>query len=206
MPTLILPPRYTDDAPALWRAAINAGWDVERLASWRVAPEFANDDVVLYGEPLFAAVVAQSLHLSLLEPRADWVARLPERYLRRWVKAGTLNDARSITSAAFIKPANDKCFTAKVYPSGKERPGCDVLDDSTPVLIAEPVHWTVEYRCFVLDRRVITFSPYLRDGELARNSEGEWSAPAAEVEDACNFARLVLDDAEISLPSYSTSG
>jgi ATP-grasp domain, R2K clade family 2 len=39
MPTLILTPRFTDDAQALWRAAIQLGWSVERLTSWRVPEE-----------------------------------------------------------------------------------------------------------------------------------------------------------------------
>jgi hypothetical protein len=30
MPTLILTPRFTDDAQALWRAAQRLGWNVER--------------------------------------------------------------------------------------------------------------------------------------------------------------------------------
>jgi hypothetical protein len=34
--TLVLPPRYTPDTIAVGRAAGSAGWDVERLASWRV--------------------------------------------------------------------------------------------------------------------------------------------------------------------------
>jgi hypothetical protein len=111
-----------------------------------------------------------------------------------------LKEARATTTAAFIKPANDKCFAAQVYGSGQELPGCDTLDDSTPVLIAEPVRWTVEYRCFVLDRELRTSSPYLRDGGLARNADGEWEAPAAEERDASEFAGLVLSDSEVHLP------
>jgi hypothetical protein len=39
MPTLLLSPRYTDDAQALWRAAGRLGWRVERLRGWRVPDE-----------------------------------------------------------------------------------------------------------------------------------------------------------------------
>ena len=38
-PILILPPRYTPDSIALWKAATAAGWRVERLPDWRV-PEW----------------------------------------------------------------------------------------------------------------------------------------------------------------------
>lgn len=39
MPTLILTPRFTADAQALWRAAGQLGWGVERLTNWRVPDE-----------------------------------------------------------------------------------------------------------------------------------------------------------------------
>ncbi|WP_373539422.1 ATP-grasp domain-containing protein [Chamaesiphon sp.] len=39
MPTLILTPRFTEDAQSLWRAALQLGWSVERLQSWRVPDE-----------------------------------------------------------------------------------------------------------------------------------------------------------------------
>jgi hypothetical protein len=70
MPTLVLPPRYTPDSNALWKAAIDAGWETERLQGWRIPAGFvAEDNLVLYGEPLFAAVVADQLHLAWVQPR-----------------------------------------------------------------------------------------------------------------------------------------
>jgi hypothetical protein len=55
MPTLILPPRYTDDSVALWRAAMAMGWTVTRLQGWRITSDSPIDEPVLYGEPLFVA-------------------------------------------------------------------------------------------------------------------------------------------------------
>jgi hypothetical protein len=46
------------------------------------------------------------------------------------------------------------------------------LPPDTPVLIAEPVRWRVEYRCFVLERTLATMSPYVRDGDLAQDANG----------------------------------
>jgi ATP-grasp domain, R2K clade family 2 len=200
MPTLILPPRFTDDTQRMWRAAVSAGWIVERLPNWRAEMNFSDPDLVLYGEPLFAAVVADKLGLALVEPPQDWVARLPDEYRQRSVRMGTLDEARGIDSPVFIKPADDKCFTARVYTSGAELPSADVLDGCTPVLIAEPVHWQVEYRCFVLDQRVVAWSPYLRDGELAQAADGTWSAPQIEADEAIDFARAALSDSRVQLP------
>ena len=64
--TLILSPRLTPDSMALRNAALELGWDVERLRTWRPPDELVGRDVVPYGEPLFAAVVADSLQLALI--------------------------------------------------------------------------------------------------------------------------------------------
>ncbi len=181
MPTLILPPRYTPDTNAIWKAAIDAEWETERLLGWRVPEGFASKDkLVLYGEPLFAAVVADQLQLALIEPPFRWAADLPEIYRRRDVEFGILGAARQLRIPRFIKPADDKCFPAKVFGSGAELPSADVLSDSIPVLVAEPVLWAVEYRCFVMERRVLTHSVYLRNGELAQGEDGGWITFDAE--------------------------
>ncbi len=43
MPTLILPPRYTTNSISLWQAAIALGWEVERLANWRIYDDKLNE-------------------------------------------------------------------------------------------------------------------------------------------------------------------
>ena len=64
MPTLILSPRYSDDSITLRRAAIDLGWDVMRLASWRCPEDFEPEEPVLHGEPLFNTAVAEQLGLD----------------------------------------------------------------------------------------------------------------------------------------------
>ncbi|MFO0588141.1 MAG: hypothetical protein U0441_11405 [Polyangiaceae bacterium] len=38
MKTLVLSHRFTDDSNSLWRAALDAGWDVARFRSFRLEP------------------------------------------------------------------------------------------------------------------------------------------------------------------------
>jgi len=200
MPTLILPPRYTSDAIALWKAAISAGWDVERLQGWRVPEGLGNDDVVLYGEPLFAAVVAEALAIALLEPPFDWLTNLPFIYRQRQVLYSTLAEARQREGPVFIKPADDKSFAAQVYESGAQLPSPRFLPDDTPVLIAEPVDWEVEFRCFVVQRKVNTLSPYWRESCLAQAEDGSWPASEDEMSAALEFASAVLNDNDVQFP------
>lgn len=196
MPTLILTPRFTEDAQALWRAAGQLGWRVERLTSWRVPESVrAAPDPVLYLEAMFGPTLAEQFGLRLLEPAVDWLPRLPDEYRKRRVELSTLRAARERSEPAFVKPPNDKSFPARVY-TGLELP--DGYDEDAPVLVAEVVAWEVEYRCFVLDREPLARSVYLRDGVLQR--ENGFAAPAAELAAAEAFARTVLVDPRVELP------
>jgi hypothetical protein len=198
MPTLVLPPRYTSDTIAVGRAAAVAGWAVERLAGWRVPEWLGGEDVVLYGEPLFASVVAADLNVALLGPPFDWLPSLAPTYRRRDVRSATLEDARLLACPTFVKPADEKCFPPSVIHSGLDLPGQDVLPGTTPVLLAEPVRWEVEFRCFVLDRRVVTTSVYLRHGELAQSADGTWADDRTGA--AREFAESVCSDPVVGLP------
>lgn len=190
--TLFLTPRYTPDSVALWRQGIADGWTVERLQSRAQTPILRTPRAAVYGEPFVATGVADALGLSLMEPDFDWLSRLPIDLTRRTVRYGTLADARTLDAPTFVKPADDKCFDAQVYASGDELPGDDHLDGSVPVLMAEPVSWLSEFRCFVLDGRVETISVYMRSGELAQAEDGSWPSTSAEIDDAMAFAGRVL--------------
>ncbi len=200
MPTLLLSPIFTEDSIALYGAALEAGWDVERLFGWRIPERVIGADVALYGEGLFAEFVAEALDLALLEPPFGWLTSVPAEHLRRTVRYLTLVEAVRVPGPAFFKPADEKCFPASVYPSGAAIPAVEGLPPETPVLVAEPVAWEVEYRCFVLDREVVAFSPYLRAGVLARSESGEWPASASELDEAAGYARTVLADRSMEVP------
>ncbi len=198
MSTLVLPPRFSPDTIALGQAAERAGWSVERLSSWRVPESLRGEDVTLYGEPLFAAVVADDLGLVLLEPPFDWLLTLPVEYRRREIRMATLREARQLRQPAFVKPADDKCFLAGVFASGGQLPGDDVLPRGIAVLIAEPVRWEAEFRCFVLEKAIVALSPYLRRGELAQSPEGIWEDDRTE--QARLFAANVISNDSVVLP------
>jgi hypothetical protein len=200
--TLILPPRDTADAQAIHDAASNAGWQVERLATWRVPATLRSRELVLYGEPLFVDVVTPALGLAVLEATWDWTATLPEEHRRRNIRFTVLSEATSEPTPAFVKPTEDKCFPARLYNSGAALAAATaVLPGSTPVLVAEPVWWEIEFRCFVLDRRVIACAPYLRDGEPLQEETGGWPSSAAESEEALTYAAMLLADSRVALPA-----
>ncbi len=58
------------------------------------------------------------------------------------------------------------------------------------VLVADPVRWDIEFRCFCLDGRVRTLSPYLQSGVHAKHDGYEVSQ--VERDEATQLAESVL--------------
>lgn len=197
-PLLILPPRHGPDPQALWRAAIAAGWEIQRLSNWREEVLSGEHPIVIYGEPLFAQAVADRLGLVLVYPPDDFLPSIGGRFTHRKVILTTLRGARRITERSFIKPANDKTFAARVYASGVELP--EGADEDTPVLVSEVVEWRIEFRCFIREGVLATSSPYVRGEGLAQDEEGQWTASEGEHSGAQQFVEHFLQTVDVNLP------
>ena len=197
MPTLVLPPRFTDDSNLLWRTAIELGWNVERLRSLRVQPG-SIPEPVLYADGLTASAVAEPLGLELVEPPLDFLASLPERFRKRPVEFTSMGNVRGPAARRwplFVKPAGDKAFKAQVYGASGELP--DAVLDEEPVLVSPPVRFREELRFFVLDREIVAGSPYVVDGGLAVDEHGEWTRGLDVMGEARSFAQEVVRDEDV---------
>jgi hypothetical protein len=175
---------------------------VLRLGERRLPDDARASDLAFYGEPGFMDVVAWSAGLALLCPTPDWLTTVPRAYLQRAVHAATLQEAWGIPEPAFVKPALEaKVFGAAVYDSGAALHAVsENLPAGTPVLLAEPVVWEMEYRCFVLERQVVALCPYLRKGLPAQAPDGTWPTPAEELRAATAFLADLLADPAVALP------
>jgi len=153
---------------ALHAAASEAGWDVLSAPSgWRLDDDLIKSGVpgVAYGSQTFAEVIAMQMNWQLKANSFDWLAKLPERYLKRNVQFMTLGEAKQLKETKFVKPADDKVFAAAVYSPGTLHPHETVPND-TPTLVSDVVEWEMEYRCFVTPFGVRTWSNYLFYGEI----------------------------------------
>lgn len=149
-------------------AARELGWSVLTAPSgWRLDEELTKSGIkgVPYGSQTFCEVIAQQMGWTLKQNSFDWLAKLHPYYLKRKVEFMTLGDAKKITERKFIKPADDKCFDAKVYEPGTFHPH-ESIQDNYPVLVSEPVEFDLEYRTFV-NKRVCTWSNYVMYEHLA---------------------------------------
>jgi len=201
VPTLVLSHRYSPDSNALFSAALGAGWDVERLHSFRCPEGLAQKNPVFYGETLLADAITNDLDIVLLEPSADWLPSLPEIHRLRDIRLSTLRDALTLEKRVFVKPTDEKCFPARVYENGAAIDPDPQLDRDLPVLVSEPVQFEVEFRFFIADRRIAAFSPYIRNGSIARDGDGDWKASESEVESANKAMRSLLEDPIVELPA-----
>jgi hypothetical protein len=161
---LVLSTRSLPGADALARAAQDAGWSVHVFdESQQIKPQ---GNVVFYGGTDQALAVAKRFHLALLEPPFDLLARLPLDLRRRAVEYAHFGALERLKAPAFIKPADalDKAFDAGIYSSARDIRMPKEIDGQCPVLVAEPVEWSAEYRCFILEGKLAAWSPYISFG------------------------------------------
>ncbi|MBL8018587.1 MAG: ATP-grasp domain-containing protein, partial [Leptospirales bacterium] len=79
-------------------------------------------------------------------------------------------------------------------------PPREALYSNLTVLASDVVEFTIEFRAFVLDRTVSAISPYVLNGELAKDLNGNWLSLPAEQRDALDFLNSMLRDTRVSLP------
>lgn len=148
---------------ALQMAARELGWDVLPAPSgWRLDEGLTQSGVkgVPYGSQTFCEVIAQQMNWTLKANSFDWLAKLPEYYLKRNVQFMTLGEAKQLKETKFIKPADDKVFDAKVYAPG-ELITHEVVSLDTPTLVSDVVEFDLEYRTFTNGKKVYTWSNYV---------------------------------------------
>ena len=185
----------TDDARGLDYAARERGWDVTRLNSWRLPADLQLDaDLAIFGEPLFARIVAAQGERVLLEPPLDWLTAVPRELTARKIQVVTFASLPSVGLPAFIKPPDDKIFAAQVYASLDPLVARADIDPSQPVLVSEPVAFATEFRCHVLDGRTVACCRYSVAGEISIGSDDPDVATAAE------FAQQVASAAAARTP------
>jgi len=162
--TLLLASFSLPSAQQLASAAARKGWKSYALDETPNVP--ITGPRTFYGGSDRAAEHAARFELSLIEPPLDLLARVPANLLARTVRFGTLAKMRHLPGPIFIKPADPilRNFDAGVHRSVADVRGRTAIDEQTLVLVSEPVEWTAEYRCFIRERKVAAWSPYLSFG------------------------------------------
>jgi protein-tyrosine phosphatase len=198
--TLLLSTRSLPAALVLGEAARNAGWSVR---VWdENPPDPPGGRTVYYGGSDVATQVASRCGLALLEPPLALLARLPAALLLRRVEFARFRDLSRLKRPTFVKPADplDRCFDAGIYADARDIRAPQGMAPETPVLVAEPVEWLAEYRCFVREGRVAAASPYLSFGRPVWRAWGRGGEQAVPSPDALAACERLLAERSVGLP------
>ena len=111
-------------------------------------------------------------------------------------------DLSRLKRPTFVKPADplDRCFDAGVYADPRDIRTPRGIDPGTPVLVAEPVEWLAEFRCFVREGRVVATSPYLSFGRPVWRAWGQGGEKAVPSKDALAVCDRLLAGRSPALP------
>lgn len=200
MPTLLISTWTLPAARSLAEAARHAGWRAFDLDE--VPARLLDGRVVYYGGSDFAQEVGARFRLTLLEPPLDLLTRLPASLLHRGVEYARFHDLSRLRRPTFVKPADplDKCFDAGTYADARDIRAPKGIDPDTPVLVADPVEWLAEYRCFVHKGRVVASSPYLSFGRPIWRPWGQGGEKAVPSRDALAACSRLLAERSVALP------
>lgn len=158
-----LSPMYTEDSNILKKASLSSPYELSRFdAQWNVPEEFRAEVVAVYGEDIYAEIVAEQCNLILTKPDDHWLSIVSEEFTRRKISYGQLKDFIN-EGPVFIKCSDFKSFKAGVVDKITDIKGFDSLNPEMTVFISEVVEWELEVRCFVLNGEIKTFSSYWRN-------------------------------------------
>ncbi len=191
---------------ALQLVAKDMGWDVHAAHyGWRLPENIISSGAkgVPYGGQTFGEVISQQMNWKLLRNSFDWLARAPKKYLKRQVDFMTLGEAKKLNVRKFIKPCDDKCFDAQVYDAGTFNPP-DIIANDYSVLVSDEVEFELEYRCFVMDGKVQTWSNYLYYGDI--NNLDYVNKTPDDLEPLTDFANRFLAEMPDTVPSVVDFG
>jgi hypothetical protein len=197
MNTLILSPRHSSDTQALWQTIVKRDdWKTHRAYRHQVPEDVENPCV--YGGMQFCDIIASTLGLTLLEPPDYFLETLPQEFTKRRVELRAHSSLGQYKERKFIKPANDKVFVAGVYEKGEHVPYKHIQPDC-PVIVSDVVEFEVEYRCYTLDREVVTLSCYEWVGMLHQENPDhqkevlDFMSRLLQLQDLCLPSACVVD-------------
>ncbi|KAA2220341.1 ATP-grasp domain-containing protein [Chryseobacterium sediminis] len=193
---IALSPMYTEDSNNLKKASLNTSYELNRFnAKWNVPEEFRKDVIAVYGEDIYAEIVAEQCNLTLTKPNDNWLSKISEEFTKRKIVYGKLKDFVHEENI-FIKCSDFKSFKAGVFDKVTNIKGFETLDPESMVFTSEVVEWELEVRCFVLNNEIKTYSSYWRNNTFDTNILSE-----KEQKDILAFFELFIQKYASTLPS-----
>jgi len=192
---IVLSPNFSDDSIIINQAAVDSEYTTMRFNGWNIPENYQNKVIAVYGEDLFTTIVAEQCELELLKPADDWLANIPVKYTLRNIIYDRFKNIKDVKNK-FIKPVDFKFFPAGVFTSVEEIQGYTTIDKNIEVFVSDVVNWSIEVRCFIIDRKVQTWSTYIYND----NIEFKNTMLANEEREMLEFLNRFISDKNIELP------
>jgi len=193
---IALSPIYTEDSNNLKKASINSPYELNRFnAKWNVPEEFRTDVIAVYGEDIYAEIVAEQCNLTLTKTKDNWLAEISEDFTKRKISYGHLKEFVDEENI-FIKCSDFKSFKVGVFDKVTDIKGFDTLDLDSMVFTSEVVEWELEVRCFVSNNQIKTHSSYWRNNAFDTDSLSE-----TEQKDMFKFFENFIQKYSSTLPN-----
>jgi hypothetical protein len=194
MPTLILSSSYNTESKILRKAAQALNWGTFRFQGENIPADYEhrNGQHAIYCTVPKAFNVASRLESILLGCSSDWLTNLPDKFSKRRIELLELKEAGSLKEPCFIKPALGKSFDAGIRTGEALMSQASRLPPALLIHATEVVEWEAEYRCFAMNNKVMTLSPYRRGGTTFSSYASPIRGPHGELDAAAEFADSVL--------------
>ncbi|WP_294231292.1 hypothetical protein, partial [uncultured Chryseobacterium sp.] len=129
----------TEDSNILKKASIGSSYELNRFnGQWNVPEEFRTAVVAVYGEDIYAEMVAEQCCLTLTKSEDHWLSIISEEFTKRKISYGQLKDFIN-EGSVFIKCSDFKSFKAGVFNKVTDIKGFDSLDPEITVFTSEIV-------------------------------------------------------------------
>ncbi len=192
---IVLSPNFSQDSMIINQASVETQYSTVRFGSWNIPESSRKDVIAVYGEDLFTKIVADQCGLELLKPEDDWLSNVPVKYTLRDIQYARFFEIQEAQNK-FIKPVDFKFFPAGVYENVQQIQGFNAIDSNIEVFVSDVVHFTIEVRCFVMDRKVQTWSTYVYNDQIQLKDQ---MSPKEE-NMMLQFTNDFLSDASIKIP------
>lgn len=143
------------------------GWDVYSPPKdrWHLPQEICTNrpELAVYGEKHFCWWIARGINRQLLSNSIEWIASLPEEYLKREVKAMSFADACKSKERKFIKSISLKSD----FYTGERLKATKVFYEDTRVIVSDPVNVAARYRVIVRNGKPVSVCAFDHQGLIS---------------------------------------
>jgi hypothetical protein len=172
--TLLIPEKTDIEFEQVFATWTNSGGQIKRLGKyWIKDEELANKKIAIYGNQVFAFVLAQIYDVELLSPDDTLIARLDTKWTKRQIERKQIVQLDENDFPIFIKPVIPKVFIADVFQNLAEfQEAINGLENTEEILVSSIIeNIQAEARCFVKDGAVKDIVIYEGKADLASGKE-----------------------------------